>query len=613
MKLKYNIDYLSIKKFDPIELPTLTVLTGLNGAGKTHLVEGILNGSIAVDGIDFRNITHFNSSNFYLDPENETTAISIISDRAMLESQFRARANEELEIRKTFFGDDEFKVVLNLAAYHRKSFYDLNEKDFEKSIKVAFHQYRNYRIRIEQLVGQLTPPAFDRQFVLRLVKRINKPIAEITEADVEEFYTPFNQKNNLLVTQLGRVFVEYHNRWEQIQYNEFRNSKYGSKYPVLTYVEFKKKYGEEPWKLVNSILENYSALDYEVNYPNSLERADVFKLKLKSKSSPELEIDFETLSSGEKTMLALVSCLYKSKIEMQFPQLVLLDEIDAVLHPSMITNLFKILEESLTSKGVNVILVTHSPSTVALAPDDSIYLMQRSGSNRVTKTTKEAALNVLTEGFASLSIKEYSLKLDYALKKSALPVLLTEGITDRIIIETAWSRIYTENMPFEVQDCFDVGFLKNLMKRGEIFRTYSSRKFLALFDFDEEGYQNWRDLGKEFEMIQSNPLQGLVRKKKTSNGYGILLPVPDNRIKHQVIKSGNETFEDGSHMPIELLFADVTELVSSFKEEIQAGGGKIIKFIGDKVDFAENKISLLPKEAFKNFKPLFETIKGLLG
>jgi predicted ATPase len=46
MKLSFVKPYKSITSIPNIEIPDFVVLTGVNGAGKTHLIEAIENGSI---------------------------------------------------------------------------------------------------------------------------------------------------------------------------------------------------------------------------------------------------------------------------------------------------------------------------------------------------------------------------------------------------------------------------------------------------------------------------------------------------------------------------------------------------------------------------------------
>lgn len=615
MKLIFSKDHLSIKKFNSVELPALTVLTGLNGSGKSHLLEGIFNGAVSIDGASIQEIVSFNSATFYLDAETDTSTVSILGDRMNLVDQFKSKAAEEIEFRKQYLPDSNFQKIRELAEKIGKHIYDLSENDFRVSkIEQLFNGYRKYRVRSEEIVKSSTPAHLNWYSIWRLVHKINKPISEITSNDIELFYTPVNQKNNFLITQLGKAFINYYDKWEQNQIKAFYNAKYNKSHSILDDNAFKEKYGAPPWEIVNSILSKFSSLDYAVNYPANLERTIVFRLKLRSKTEPNLEIGFEHLSSGEKTMLALVSCMYKSTTDTEFPKVLLLDEIDASLHPSMVNNLFDALNLFVNDHKMNVILVTHSPSTVALAPKESVYLMNKSGLDRIVKTTNEEALNILTEGFASLTTKESSLRLSYILKKSTLPVVLTEGITDRIILETAWQKLYGIEMPFEVQDYFDANSLRTLITREEIFNNYPSRKFISVFDFDQGGYDNWAGLNKStFEIIQSDPRQGLSKKHKTKGGYAILLPVPDNSIQAQVLAEDGTTYENKSHLPIELLFYGVEVIADRFVQTSIVGGGKMIEFKGNKTDFAENVVPHLSKDAFKNFEPLFNTIKSILA
>ena len=100
--------------------------------------------------------------------------------------------------------------------------------------------------------------------------------------------------------------------------------------------------------------------------------------------------------------MALIASIYKASSDNHFPDALLLDEIDASLHPSMIRNLIEAIQDIFLKSGTKVILVTHSPTTVALAPEESVYVMNKEGENRIEKRTRGDALSILTEGFATL-------------------------------------------------------------------------------------------------------------------------------------------------------------------------------------------------------------------
>ena len=121
--------------------------------------------------------------------------------------------------------------------------------------------------------------------------------------------------------------------------------------------------------------------------------------------------------------MALVASVYNSTREEKFPDIFLFDELDASLHPSMVKNLLAVIEETFTSRGGFVLLVTHSPSTVAFARESSIFVMHKSGSNRIERASKKDALSILTEGFATL---EDGLLIIDSLPKDGVAVI-TEG------------------------------------------------------------------------------------------------------------------------------------------------------------------------------------------
>jgi hypothetical protein len=84
--------------------------------------------------------------------------------------------------------------------------------------------------------------------------------------------------------------------------------------------------------------------------------------------------------------------------------MILLDEVDAPLHPSMSKNLIQTIQDTLVaSYGIKVILTTHSPSTVAMAPEESVYVM-KPGQPGLHKSSRAEALNILTVGVPTLAI-----------------------------------------------------------------------------------------------------------------------------------------------------------------------------------------------------------------
>jgi hypothetical protein len=100
-------------------------------------------------------------------------------------------------------------------------------------------------------------------------------------------------------------------------------------------------------------------------------------------------------------------CVYQAndkRGEISFPKVLLFDEVDAYLHPSMAKHYLRTIKEILIDKhGVNVIATTHSPSTVALAPEEALWAMNVA-EPRLRKVTLPEALNLLTVDVPTLAL-----------------------------------------------------------------------------------------------------------------------------------------------------------------------------------------------------------------
>src|SRR5690606_37032757 len=237
--------------------------------------------------------------------------------------------------------------------------------------------------------------------------------------------------------------------------------------------------------------------------------------------------NLDSLSSGEKTIIALIFVLYHASSNGQFPQVILFDEPDAHLHPSLTQLFIDVIQKVLVEEQkVKVIITTHSPSTIALAPDVSIYKMDRVLGYPI-KENITSAIEDLTNGLTSVTVEESNLGIIYNIKNTNKHILFTEGITDKIILETAWEKLYSSKQRnFYIQDCFSAQFLGTLFNQGNelpdgIFHQFPDKKFIALFDFDGAGYSNWNRSKKFPDIIEQNPAKCLTRYNN-ANGYLLL-------------------------------------------------------------------------------------------
>ncbi len=358
IELRFKAIYKSINGLGNIQLPDFTVITGLNGSGKTHLLEAIFHSSLIVkvlDGeyeLENRKMKYVQHGS--LRSEFSGTAKSYGASPRILEKyeEYKKKSKTKRSPIETFLVGSDIKLIKAIASEAKKDLENLSPEDF--------HQHY--------------------------------PIDDGSIA------------NDIFRNNLSALFKRYHLKYDNNSYKEYRYKKYGEG-AYLKEPEFLEKYGPPPWELVNKVFEE-CRFDYRINNPSNLHRDIPFSAKLFNQISG-IEIEkFSDLSSGEQIIFSLAISLFnhRSNLQVDFPKLLLVDEPDSSLHPSMTKQLLDVVQNVLLrERGIKVIMTTHSPSTVALSPENSIYLMQ-SVEPRLIKTTKDKALSTLTSGVPTLSV-----------------------------------------------------------------------------------------------------------------------------------------------------------------------------------------------------------------
>ncbi|MFC2993441.1 AAA family ATPase [Halomonas tibetensis] len=294
----------------------------------------------------------------------------------------------------------------------------------------------------------------------------------------------------------------------------------------------------------------------------------------------------------------------------------LLDEPDSFLHPEwqfgFLEQVFDIADE--TAKLNHIIMSSHSASTISSAKEKTIRLFDFFDSKVVAVNAKKSdVIKSLSSGLISFTEGEARLNINNSIKGSTKPVLFTEGITDEVILGTAWEKLYSgREMPFLIQNAFDRMFLKNLFSRDELKTNFPDRIMFALFDFDE-AYDDWNGLKPSNTSNEENdPFKGLAKRLVFQNHYALLLPVPKNNdIRSQVLDGTGKPWGSGnnSHLAIELMFYNEDYIGEWFEKREAPGGGQLIEFKGKKSKFANSFVPKLNPDQFECFRPLFQFIE----
>ena len=661
MKIIFKQQYISITQFAPIEVNDFSILTGKNGSGKTHFLNAIKKGGIEIEGIDKSEIVYYNYNDF-----------TVFSGKLDQDPQFRNKLNDWNNEKTQYWKRiQEFKnktnqlvstrtpaeqTIYNFSQQHNFNFeiYFGNAKDFDliKDLKgeqnvyaelhakqqlftPQFFQFANNYLngakgKVEDLTYEKLKTKFNEQqsSVEQVLKEEDEDLFQFLKSTVRgKNILSLNHNDlespNFFLDDIANEEKEYQFKKTQNLLNKAKATEYNERVSYLDADKFIQQHGLSPIEQINNVLLEYDCNGYFLHTNTNQQFLGIDKKNIKIPISlihkeKNYTTNFEQLSSGEKTLIALSFFIYKTRKNRIIPRVLLLDEVDSSLHPSMISRLLNVIEKLFVEEQkFKVIMATHSPSTVALAPEDAIYIIEKNGEQKLRKELKSNAISILTEGIATVNEEDSKIAINYNINQTELPILFTEGITDKIILETAWSKLYGGDMPFFIQDCFDASFLGNLFRRAEdtqdgMFINYPDRIFISLFDFDEEGYNVWNGLKKKYVLTEEDPKKALTIKHKLNNAYSILLPVPENEdITKQVIKCGKETYKNESVLPIELLFYGVQSLNKFFKKEQIKGGGEIILFNGKKREFANN-LNSLNKDDFTNLIPIFNKLTEII-
>lgn len=344
------------------ELPTFCVLTGKNGSGKTHLLEAMsskVKSQVHIDGRLTQNVRYIGFNG--LNPAIQETCDP------------------------------------NSISQHVKNVWNQYNSATQQAKR------RNQQDDINSILRHL-PDENGKRFIRKALEDSGKSASQLTENDLSDsFDISFMGQNDFFTAQFALIFKNYHRRQEENAINEYYQSKGKSiTKPVLSDEEFKNKYGEPPWEFINKILEETN-IPYEVNNPEGdrLDASFVFKLKDRIDG---FEISSADLSTGEKVLMSLALAIYNTGGDLGKPDVLLIDEPDAGLHPSMSKMMVKVLKENIAGQNnIPTVISTHSPTTVIASEGVSIYQLVR-GTSIPSKIPVQKAVEILSADIPFLKI-----------------------------------------------------------------------------------------------------------------------------------------------------------------------------------------------------------------
>ena len=502
----------------------LNILSGINGAGKSQLLESIktnitdvfINDSkvsknnilkysfrdnilLPSFGLYNHDTTHQTTSvvlsiyrtflNFYKSRYNVVESIENIIKGELFHNFERycddhatftisIKQNNNSTVGKRVSNSSVFQVISNILEKHPHSFLDLSNEDVLNSLPSDF-----------------------------VIKLENDEIAGITR----------------VFTEAARLRVLERARCGDVG-EQFDNDSWLKK---------------APWTEINNLFEklnfNYRfSPDFEYEIPYLREEPKLYAFENGSINKREIR-NINDLSDGEKAILKLIIASYDRKDDMA-TKILLLDEYDATLNPSLISDFYLTIQEFYLNRGIVVILSTHSPTTISLAPSEAKYyeIFRQNASSPIIK-------NVLREEYEELSVLESyykkiknpalrleelegeNHKLKAVLNELTKPLVITEGMTDWKHIKNAKNKLGNVDQYDFYESTSDMGETAALNMLKVQSQISNSNKRIFIFDNDNSS------IVKEVTDPDKN------YKSWGNNVYSFAIPKPGIRVNEDNI------------------------------------------------------------------------------
>lgn len=344
----------------------LVVLTGRNGCGKTRLLESIVKQQSIVNLAD----------------QPVTAKDIMFVEQSKLTPSFGNGYNE---------AQFQSKITATLQLFDR------NKNDFDSPF-----DNRKAQNNSRSIAGGL-PYESLYNLCQSISLHLSKLPSQLTHDEIKIYFED-HVPNILGFQNISGICNQYIKRKRENRYNKYCSEQEGDNVAYLTNDQFIGRFGNEPWILLNNIIDTTFDGKFQFSEPDPTSYSYSYAANLIQKST-NLPVSVNALSSGEKTLLWLALTLFNSQyydnIAVKTPKLLLLDEPDAFLHPKMVVKMYRVLNEFCTSFESHIIITTHSPTTVALAPDSSTFIVK---DNSITKVTKDEGVSELLDGITQISI-----------------------------------------------------------------------------------------------------------------------------------------------------------------------------------------------------------------
>ncbi len=482
------------------------ILTGENGSGKTHFLNAIYEGIISIDG-------------------------NVIDKKDIVKESF-------ISIQSKIVANSSGSINAHATSIHN-AIIQKSPVPMENKITIGSKVYV-FRDLIKDIETGYPNPTKD-QIKTWIYEKIFK---------LQPFEGNF----------LGDIFRDY----KMLMINNFICQMEGK--PYLNDIEFISKYGNKPWDILNDILNKQINLNFRFEEPEIIDFSSQYNVVCKNGNGDFFLVS--DISSGEKTLLSVVISLFSSiSNKMSGAKLLLLDELDCSLHPSMIKNLLYLLDEIFVKKhGISVILTTHSPTTVALAKDECLYYVSSDNANRVRKKDKDFILKKLAYGLP--------LSISYMNRKN----VITESEYDTVNL----SNIYRILVDYGyMSDDISLNFIASGVKKTEVSGDCNRVRCIV------DGFAPDSNVCGVLDWDKQNSTKDKIFVLAENERYSIENCILDPLLIAIILLYDVKNPINPEELKLKKTFVLNRDFISDFKQNIQNISDSIMDKLKDKLNFID--------------------------
>ena len=566
MNIKLNNPYKSIAALETEDLPDLAILIGRNGAGKTQLLGALKEGQAVIPGIGVDEIELYDMVSFH--PPNASRAdrqvnqfAQVTADAYLSPPSGQPPIESAEAIFHQFVSDigrdsgsqarDDFERNLRDEIRRLPDFAVFAVDDQESPYKKTFYELvlaplnRANTIRQRRRSSNQSNNSFNGNPAALLsaaMKLTGKLPHELTRGDIMR---ASHSEGDTMSNSISEVFAAY--KVDQFIWAHKRIEKEHVRFDELI-TEYRTK-NSPPWVTLREILSemrdaagDQGLFNFDFSDPNDfdlrVENYEQFTFTaVMTNRTTGAQYDLDSLSSGEKILMALCLMSFNQYLGRRPPKLLLLDELDAMLHPSMVTALVRTLKTLFVSRGTKVLMTSHSAMTAAALDEDDVFRVVRTdGSVKVSRTTKPEAINELSEGLATVDKV-----LRIAASSGARVTILTEGNNARHLRK--WVELFFPDGVHVFGELEEHTNNKQLLAYGRLLgRMNLDTHFVIVWDCDSAGIA--KKLSNELpDAAEVTPFaferkENKIAPRGIENNYseGVLLP----------FSSETRSFRDGA-------------------------------------------------------------------